>query len=118
MPYPGQGGIPIGLVKLLGCLETVVCETYWTKPRDLQEITRKANIVEARQMCHFITHRYYGLQLSLTSDRFGRKDHTTVSHSCVHIKNMIETDKRTREKFTEIMKFIGASGKEIEECLL
>ena len=52
---------------------------------------RGRDVVRKRQVCHYVAHRKFGHSLSNTGAEFGRKDHSTVLHSCKVIDSEINS---------------------------
>lgn len=80
-------------------IEKSVCEFIGITPEELQIKTRKREVVEGRQICHFLS-RNNGLgSLAGIAERFGKKDHATCLHSIKTVKDLLNTDKAYREKY-------------------
>ena len=88
-----------------------VCERYLISFDDLQSKSRKREIMEARQVCHWMIKNrvcYNNLSLSAIGSIIGGKDHATVMHSVKAINNFIETDRTFRERLMVICNELGA----------
>ncbi len=66
--------------------------------------TRKREIVQARQISHYLLKSMSGLPLSVIGWEVGKKDHSTVLHSCKTISGYLDVDKEWRKKINEIEK--------------
>ena len=59
--------------------------------------TRKREIVQCRQISHWLLKEYTKMSLYEIGYEIGRKDHATVLYSRKTINNLMETDNRFRE---------------------
>jgi hypothetical protein len=72
---------------------TIVESHYLLQPGDIQLVTRKREIVQARQVSMYFAKMKTLHTLSIIGSYNGGKDHATVLHACKTITNLIETDK-------------------------
>lgn len=79
-----------------------VCRHYGVRKADVLGKTRKKNIVQARQLCMFLCHKYVGLSYSGVGREVGKRDHSTVLHSCNTISARIATEKAFRLEVEDI----------------
>lgn len=80
-------------------VESLVCNYVGIEPKEIKNKTRKHEVVEARQLCHYIA-KSKGLgSLSSIGFRFGRKDHATVLHSIRTVSNMLQTSRTFRNQY-------------------
>lgn len=85
-------------------IESLVCNYVGVDPDELKHKTRKREVVEARQLCHYIA-KSKGLgSLSSIGFRFGRKDHATVLHSIRTVTNMLQTSRTFRNQYESFIK--------------
>ena len=83
----------------------VVCEYYNLEPQQVFSNTRKRNIIEARQMVHYMFCKHTKLSLSkigLITAEFGKRkahDHASVLHSRNTIQNSIDESIRADAEF-------------------
>ncbi len=70
----------------------VVSEFYNVDEMTIYETTRRKEIVKARQMVMFILREDFNVSYPLIGQKLGGKDHTTVIHSCLKIKEGIKND--------------------------
>lgn len=69
---------------------------------DLEGITKKRNIVEARHVAMLLCYQFIkGTTLAKIGAAFGR-DHSTVSYACNTALDLIDTDKTFRKNYFEI----------------
>jgi len=80
-------------------IEKSVCDFVKCKPEELQLKTRKREVVEARQILHYLAKNKKLGSLAAIGFRFGRKDHATVLHSNRTVTNLLETDHEFKEKY-------------------
>lgn len=95
-----------------------VCERSLVSYEDLQSKTRKREIVEARQICHWMIKNkvcYNRLSLDAIGKMIGGRDHATVMHSVKLVNNLIETDRVFRERLMVMCNELGARTMWIEE---
>lgn len=80
-------------------LEKSVCEYLDFKPEELQSRTRKREVVEGRQILHYIAKNRKMGTLSVIGFRYGKKDHATVMHSNRIITTLLQTDKDFKNQY-------------------
>ena len=70
------------------------CEYYHVKNESIYASSRKRDIVLARQMAMYLTHKHLpNLSLARIGQCIGSKDHSTVLHACRTIEDQIGVDK-------------------------
>ena len=70
------------------------CEHYHVKDESIYASSRKRDIVLARQVAMYLTHKHLpGLSLARIGQCIGSKDHSTVLHACRTIEEQIGVDK-------------------------
>ena len=79
-----------------------VCGHYGVKAKDLNSKSRKRNVVAARQLAMFLSHKYTGASYNLLGRKFGGKDHTTVLYACNQVSRRISTDKNFRRDVEDL----------------
>lgn len=110
--YGFESNIGINAVIEFVCERSLVCY------EDLQSKTRKREIVEARQICHWMIKNkvcYNRLSLDAIGQMIGGRDHATVLHSVKTINNLIETDRGFREMLMVMCNELGARTMWIED---
>lgn len=70
----------------------VISEFYNIDEQSVYEKTRRKEIVKARQLVMYILREDFNVSYPLIGQKLGGKDHTTVIHSCLKIKNDLKTD--------------------------
>ncbi|MDR2118104.1 MAG: chromosomal replication initiator protein DnaA [Tannerellaceae bacterium] len=83
-------------------IQEVVCSYFNLEPLALQASTRKREIVQARQIAMYLSRKYTDCSLSHIGKVIGKKDHATVLHSIMSVKNQIETNKLYRTNVEEM----------------
>lgn len=70
------------------------CEYYHVKDESVYSSSRKRDIVLARQVAMYLTHKHLpNLSLARIGQCIGSKDHSTVLHACRTIEEQLEVDK-------------------------
>ena len=81
-----------------------VCNYYNLTLDLLEGKTRKHEIVLARQVAMYLTKQLTHLSLKSIGSHFGKRDHTTVLHSCQTIENYLEHDQDVRKAIETLKK--------------
>jgi len=74
-------------------IQKAVADYYTIKVNFLLSKKRTKDVVLARQVAIYLSRELTDLSLASIGEAFGRRDHTTIIHSCVKIKNKIKKDK-------------------------
>ncbi len=69
-----------------------IAEFYNLEEKMVYEKTRRKEIVRARQVVMYILREEFNISYPLIGQKLGGKDHTTVIHSCLKIKNDCKKD--------------------------
>ena len=70
------------------------CEHYHVKDDSIYSSSRKRDIVLARQIAMYLTHKHLpNLSLARIGQQIGSKDHSTVLHACRTIEEQLKIDK-------------------------
>ena len=96
----------------LGYFDTVkkeVASYYQIPATELESATRKQQFTYARQMAIFIIKTAYNPSLKLIGEKFGNRDHATISHACDKINNLIKTNSLVKCDYEILMKKINKS---------
>lgn len=70
----------------------VVAEQYGVLEDSIYEKTRRKEIVKARQVAMYILREDYNISYPLIGQKMGNRDHTTVIHSHLKIKEELKTN--------------------------
>lgn len=79
-----------------------VCGAMGVRLADVRSSDRKQQIVTARQLAMYLTHKYTRLTFSEIGRSVARRDHSTVLHSCTQISNRIAVDRGFRTLVEEV----------------
>jgi len=79
-----------------------VCKHTGQRAKDLTSKSRKREIVDARQLAMYLCHKYTDLSYSQIGRLFGKRDHSTVLHSCTQVGLRISSDKTYRLGVEEV----------------
>ena len=80
----------------------IVSEHYKLEEASVYEKTRKKEIVKARQVVMYLLREDFNVSYPLIGKKLGGKDHTTVIHSCLKIKNDLKTDPQLLQELEQI----------------
>ncbi len=80
----------------------IVSEHYKLEETSIYEKTRKKEIVRARQVVMYLLREDFNVSYPLIGQKLGGKDHTTVIHSCIKIKNDLKTDPQLLQELEQI----------------
>ncbi len=70
---------------------SIVCKKYAIKPQCIVSMSRKKNVVYARQIIVYLLQKYTNLSTTQIGSYIGR-DHSTVIHSCAVVKKRLHED--------------------------
>lgn len=82
----------------------VVCNHFNIKTELIHTLSRKREIVQARQVTMYLSKLYTEMSLAQIGTVIGKKNHATVLHACKIVKDQIEVDKTFRGQIAEIEK--------------
>ena len=80
----------------------IVSDHYKLEEASIYEKTRKKEIVRARQVVMYLLREDFNVSYPLIGQKLGGKDHTTVIHSCLKIKNDFKTDPQLLQELDQI----------------
>ena len=83
-------------------IKQVVSKYFHLRADELCETTRRANIVEPRQIAMFLAKEYTQTSLAAIGQQLGRKSHSTVLHATKAVKDRIDCSKEFREDIENI----------------
>lgn len=73
--------------------------------------SRRALDVEIRQFTAYILHKNIkNISMQEIAKIIGKKSHSTIIHSIKSVNNQLETDKRYKEKYEEVLKHLRIQG--------
>lgn len=79
-----------------------VCDYCKVSRNDVFSKSRKANLVEARQIAMYLAQKYAKLSTSKIGLLVGNRNHTTVIHSINAVKDLLQQDQEFRHRVEEI----------------
>ena len=85
-------------------IQKTVAEYYKLRVADLLSKRRSRSIARPRQMAMAMAKELTSHSLPEIGDAFGGRDHTTVMHACRVIKELRETDIRSREDYSNLLR--------------
>lgn len=80
----------------------IVAEYYKLEEMSIYEKTRKKEIVKTRQVIMYLLREDFSVSYPLIGQKLGGKDHTTVIHSCVKIKEDLKNDPQLMQELEQI----------------
>ena len=80
----------------------IVAEYYKLDEASVYEKTRKKEIVKTRQIIMYLLREDFSVSYPLIGQKLGGKDHTTVMHSCVKIKEDLKNDSQLMQELEQI----------------
>lgn len=85
----------------------ITVSDYYKIPIELVESnTRKQEVALARQMSMYLTKKFTKLSLKNIGAGFGNRDHSTVLHSCTTINNYLDTDRKVKADYENLVNYI------------
>ncbi|MCA0444839.1 MAG: chromosomal replication initiator protein DnaA [Bacteroidetes bacterium] len=90
-------------------IQRIVSEYFGISHDLLIDGTRKQEIVRARQIAMYLAKEFTQSSLKTIGNHFGRRDHTTVIHSCESVKNQAETNDKYKKTLDDIRRKIEMS---------
>lgn len=80
----------------------IVSDYYKIEEATVYDKTRKKEIVRARQVIMYLLREDFNISYPLIGQKLGGKDHTTVIHSCLKIKNDLKSDPQLIQELEQI----------------
>ena len=90
-------------------IQKAVCDYFEVPVDKLKEMTRKRQVVQARQLSMYLSKNFTKHSLKAIGKHFGGRDHSTVIHSCQAIQNLMDTDTKFKESVDDLQKKIQMS---------
>lgn len=81
-----------------------VCSHFSVKDKDLLSPSRKRDLVQARQISMYLSQKYTNLSSTQIGIHIGKRDHSTVLHSCNLVEKRLNVDKSFRVAVEDIEK--------------
>ena len=89
-------------------IQQTVAEYYKIRVADLLSKKRSREVARPRQLAMAFAKEFTNLSLPQIGDRFGGRDHTTVLHACRKIDDLVKTDSKMREDYSNLQRLFGA----------
>lgn len=80
----------------------IVADFYNIEPDTICDKTRRKEVVRPRQILMYILREDFNTSYPTIGDKLGKRDHTTVIHSCEKIKTELKTDSLLTQQLTQI----------------
>jgi chromosomal replication initiator protein len=85
-------------------IQKTVAEYYKVRVADLLSQGRSRSITRPRQIAMCLAKDLTQHSLPEIGDAFGGRDHTTVMHACRKVRDLVDSDPRTREDFSNLIR--------------
>lgn len=90
-------------------IKSGIAKIYKLRIDELCENTRRANIVEPRQIAMYLAIEYTGTSLAAIGQNLGKRSHSTVLHAAKTVKDRMDSSKEFKEKVENIKKELHIS---------
>lgn len=80
----------------------LIAEFYGLTSDSLCEKTRRKEVVRPRQIAMYILREDFNASFPIIGEKMGKRDHTTVIHSCERVKKDLKVDKLLEQQIAEI----------------
>lgn len=80
----------------------VVADFYNIDPDAISDKTRRKEVVRPRQLAMYILREDFKTSYPAIGEKLGKRDHTTVIHSCEKIKNALKEDQLLLQQLNQI----------------
>jgi len=87
-------------------IQKTVAEYYKIRVSDLHAKSRSRQVTRPRQIAMALAKELTEHSLPEIGDAFGGRDHTTVLHGCRKVAELIESDLRTKEDYTNLLRIL------------
>jgi chromosomal replication initiator protein len=99
-PYSAPG--IIFLTPTFNSIKQLTAALYFVDSNDVFKNTNKTEIVQCRQMCHYLAWHYKLGILRIIGENMGGKTHATVLNSIKKVENHLSYCKKTKRIFDEL----------------
>ena len=89
-------------------IQKTVAEYYKIRVSDLHSKSRTRHLARPRQLAMALSKELTNQSLPGIGDAFGGRDHTTVIHACRKIAELVKSDARVREDYSNLMRTLSA----------
>ncbi len=87
-------------------IQRVVASYFGVSVSDLRSEKRRKGIALPRQIAMYLSREITGLSLSEIGEKFGGRNHATVTHSINKVKKLISSDGKVREMVENLQKIL------------
>ena len=87
-------------------IAAIVCTYFNVKESEIQVKSRKREIVQIRQICHYFQKTFTDNSLKTIGKYWSGKDHSTVIHSVNTVQSLSEVDKKYNSHIKELRRII------------
>ena len=91
-------------------IQGLVCKHYGIGLDQIRGRRRTSLVAEARQVAMYLARQLTDLSLADIGGRFGKRDHSTVLHSCEKIRGQIGENAELRRFVDESLERLGGEG--------
>jgi chromosomal replication initiator protein len=95
---------PIDTEVNIDSIQKSVAEYFELSLEQLVDKSRKKEIVIARQLGMYFAKEYTNLSLQTIGQHFGKRDHSTVIHAIHCVNDLIETDRKFKKSYQDLLK--------------
>ena len=93
--------------KIYECIKDFYQNSYNFKPN---QKSRRTLDVEIRQFTAYILKNIKNISMQEIAKIMGKKSHSTIIHSIKSVNNQLETDKKYKERYEEVLKHLRLEG--------
>ena len=83
------------------------CQFFCINKEDVLSKSRKATVVQARQVAMYLTQKLTTLSTSRIGMAIGRRNHATVIHSCQSVETRLQSDAQFAEQVGELEQLLN-----------
>ena len=88
-------------------IQQTVAEYFKIRVADLLSKKRSREIARPRQIAMSFAKQFTNMSLPQIGDKFGGRDHTTVLHACRKIDELVQSDSKVKEDYTNLQRLFG-----------
>lgn len=85
----------------------LIAEFYNLEEETLYEKTRRKEVVRSRQIAMYVLREDFNISYPLIGRKMGGKDHTTVMHSCLKVKEELKSDPEIHNEIEKIRSLLS-----------
>ena len=83
------------------------CTFFCINKEDVLSKSRKATVVQARQVAMYLTQKLTTLSTTRIGMAIGRRNHATVIHSCQSVESRLASDSQFAEQVSELEQLLN-----------